>query len=296
MNTATATQTVTIPTFHPRNAGETSAEPLTEQHKQETLNFLSQRPVNNVILSGWILDYGIVSPQHRGTFYGCRDAKGNLIGVSMIGRNLLFEACTDESIAAFARCARDCTDVRMVFAEEEKLSTFWRHYRGEAPMPAVSRHRLIRSGGPISDEIEMVDELRIATLDDLDQIVSAHAEMVLVETGVDPLETDADGFRMRCAHRVEQGRVWVWIKGGELIFKTDILGVTPEAIYLEGLWVNPKERGNGHATRCLTSICRQLLSGSNTICGFLEAEHSLSNSLYRKAGFKEVDKYAKIYL
>ena len=120
--------------------------------------------------------------------------------------------------------------------------------------------------------------------------------MVHAETGVDPLKTDADGFRSRCGGRVDKGRVWVWVKNGELVFKTDILSVTPEAVYIEGLWVNPKERGNRYSTRGMASLCRQLETGSNVICGFVDAGHSMFDSLYRKAGFIEVDEYAKIYL
>ncbi len=295
MNILTNTQYAVSPSLFPKNAG-IDAEPLTEDNQQEVLKFLSLRPVNTVILAGWIRDHGIESPLHRGTFYGSRDANGDLVGVAMIGRNLLFEAFTEKAIEVFAKCARENPDVRMLFAEEEKLAIFWRHFRGETPMPQISRHRLIRSGGPIDDDVEIVNGLSIATRDELDQIVSAHAEMVLAETGVDPLVADADGFRMRCAQRVDQGRVCVWLNGGELIFKTDIVSVTPEAIYIEGLWVNPKARGNGHSTRCLASVCRQFLSGSNTICGFVDVEHELYNSLYRKAGFTEVDEYAKIYL
>jgi len=296
MNTAAIAQSTPGATVFPHNAETISAEPLKEDHRQEVLGFLSQRPVNTVILAGWIYDHGIVSPQHCGTFYGCRNARGELIGVAMIGKNLLFEAITDEAVEAFARCARDCRDIRMVFATEEELNTFWLNYRPDTPMPRASSHRLIRSGGPVSHDIEIVRELRIATHNDLDQIVSAHAEMVLVETGVDPLETDAEGFRMRCAARVDAGRVWVWMKDGELIFKTDIISVTPEAIYIEGLWVNPKQRGNGLSTRCMASMCELLMSGSNVICGFVDAEHALYNSLYRKAGFIEIDEYAKIYV
>lgn len=296
MNTHTATQSAAAPCLYPHNTGQTSAEPLTEEHKQEALNFLSQRPVNTVILAGWIRDHGIVSPQHRGTFYGCRNAKGDLAGVAMIGRNLFFEADTDDAVTAFARCAREYTDVRMVCAEEEKLVRFWSHFRAETPIPAMSRHRLIRSGGSIAEDVEFVNELRVATRDELDQIVSAHAEMVFAETAVDPLETDADGFRERCAQRVDKGRVWVWMKGRELIIKTDIVSVTPEAVYLEGLWVNPKHRGNRCSTRFMASLTRELRSGSNAICGFVDAGHVLYGSLYRKAGFIEVGEYAKIYL
>lgn len=294
MNILTNTQFAASPALYVKN-GNMNAEPLTEADKQEVLEFLSTRPVDTVILAGLIRDHGIVSKEHRGTFFGCRDANGVLAGVAMIGRNLLFEAHTDEAIAALAIQARECPDVRMIFAEEEKLRSFWRWYKPDAVMPEPTRHQMIRSCNLLA-EIETVEDIRIATLDDLDPIVSAHAEMVLAETGVDPLVADPDGFRMRCAGRVEKGRVWVWFKNGELIFKTDIVTETADAAYSEGLWVNPKERGKGYATRCLTSLCRRISAASMRLCGFLDAKHTLSNSIYGKAGFMAVAEYAKVYI
>lgn len=283
------------PAFDPKTI-EIIAEPLTEADRQEALDFLSRRPVNTVILAGWIHDHGIVSPQHRGTFYGYRDESGNVVGVAMIGRNLLFEASSDEAIRAFAKAARDCPDVRMLFAEEENLVKFWPYFRSESPMPTVSHHRFISSGGPIEEGVELVGGLRIATRDELDQIVAAHADMVHTETGIDPLATDADGFRMRCAQRVDQGRVWVLMNGRELIFKTDIISDTPEAIYMEGLWVNPKERGKRYSTRCIATLSRQLGSEPPVVTAIIDADHGIFGSVYQKAGFVEVDEYAKIYL
>jgi hypothetical protein len=294
MNILTNTQYAASPALYEEKA-VSNAKPLTEADRQAVLDFLSRRPVDSVILAGWIHDHGIISPQHRGVFYGSRDANGDLNGVAMIGRNLLFEAATDEAIEAFAKCARNCPDVRMVFAEEEKLRTFWSHYQGDAPMPKISRHRQIISTGEIADDVEGV-ELRVATRDELEQVVAAQAEMVLAETGVDPLEADAEGFRMRCLQRVDRGRVWVWMKDGELIFKTDIMTVTPETTYIEGLWVNPKERGKRYSTRGMASLCEKLRSGSNVVSGFVDAEHSLFRSLYRKAGFVEGLEYAKIFV
>ncbi len=273
MYNSIATRSAAAPSRYPQSADLASAEPLTEQHKQEALDYLSRRPFNTVILAGWIRDHGIVSPKHRGIFYGYRDAKGELTGVALIGRNLLFEASTDEAVAAFARCARDHSDIRMVFAEEERLVRFWQGFRGEMAMPAMSRHRLISSGGTIAEDVELVDELRVATRDELDQIVSAHAEMVFTETGVDPLEADADGFRLRCAERVDRGWVWVWMKGDQLIFKTDIVSVTPEAIYMEGLWVAPNARGNRYSTRCMATLSRK--GALNPNASGLEDLHTL---------------------
>ena len=296
MNTGTDAQFATVLTPYPPFVGTTSAELLTEDNRDEAIRFLERRPVNTVILAGWIRDFGIISPKHRGKFYGCRDANGVLNGVAMIGLNLLFEADTDEAIEAFARCAQDCPDVRMIFAEEEKLAVFWRHYRGTASIPQMTKHRLITSSGHVSDDIRIVKELRVATLTDLDQIVAAHAAMVLDDTGVDPLTADADGFRMRCALRVEQGRVWVWMNGVDLIFKVDIVSDTPAVIYTEGLWVKPEERVKGYGTRCFASIAKRLSTGMNTICGFADEARISTTDMYKRTGFSATDRYSRVYL
>lgn len=272
------------------------AVPLDEYDRFEALDFLARRPLNTVILSGWIREHGVVNPLNRGHFFGCRDSYGDLTGIALVGRNTFFEAHSDESIRAFAECMRACPDARMVFAEEEQLTRFWNHYVRNGESPRLSSGKLLisicRAPNNANDDVG----LSLATGAELDQIVAAHAELVLSETGIDPLESDADGFRIRCARRVEQGRVWVWMKSGRLIFKTDVVSLTPEAVYIEGLWVNPDERRKGISRLGLFSLCRRLLTGSNAICGFVDKNNSVARSLYCAAGFVETDKYAKIYL
>lgn len=285
-------------TYQKQQEPETAvrAVPLDEHDRPEALDFLSRRPLNTVILSGWLREHGVVNPLNRGLFYGCRDPYGDLTGIALVGRNTFFEAHTDESIRAFAECMRTCPDARMVFAEEEQLTQFWNHYVRNGESPRLSCGELLISIRRVPNNTGDDVDLSPATSAHLNQIVAAHAELVRCETGIDPLESDADGFRMRCARRVEQGRVWVWIERGKLIFKTDVISATPEAVYIEGLWVNPGERGKGTSRRGLNNLCRSLLTGSNAICGFVDKNNAAARSLYRAAGFVETHKYAKIYL
>ncbi|MFN2501219.1 MAG: GNAT family N-acetyltransferase [Pyrinomonadaceae bacterium] len=272
------------------------ATPLGEYDRPQALDFLSRRPLNTVILSGWLREHGVVNPLNQGVFYGCRDTKGDFIGIALIGKNTFFEAHSDEAIRAFAECMRAYPDARMVFAEEETLTRFWHHYVRVGQSPRLSCQELLISIRRAPGNIDDHGDLRLATREDLDQIVAAHAELVLSETGVDPLEDDADGFRARCARRVEHGRVWVWMKSGKLIFKTDVISETPEAVYIEGLWLNPSERGEGISRQGLNSLCQRLLTGSNAICGFVDKKNAVARSLYRATGFVETHKYAKIYV
>ena len=284
--------------YQKRQEAETTvrAVPLADHNRQEALDFLSRRPLNTVILSGWLREHGVVNPLNRGVFYGCRDTYGDLTGIALVGRNTFFEAHSDESIKAFAECMRACPDARMVFAEEEELARFWNHYVRNDESPRLACGELLISICRVPNDADDDVDLSLATGQELDQIVAAHAELVLSETGIDPLESDADGFRNRCARRVEQGRVWVWMKNGELIFKTDIISATPEAIYIEGLWVHPSERGKRISRQGLITLCRRLLTGSNAICGFVDRNNAAARSLYCSVGFVETNRYAKIYL
>src|SRR5437870_624957 len=106
---------------------------------------------------------------------------------------------------------------------------------------------------------EEVPELRLATLADLDLILPVHARMAFDESGIDPLQKDSLGFRKRCVRRIEQGRTWVWIQDGKLMFKAELVSDTPAVIYLEGVWVSPEERHQGYGLRCMSQLARILL-------------------------------------
>jgi predicted GNAT family acetyltransferase len=116
------------------------------------------------------------------------------------------------------------------------------------------------------------------------------------ESGVNPLERDPEGFRRRCARRIEMGRVWVWVEDDRLIFKADIISETPEVIYLEGVWVNPAERGKGYGLRCVSQLGRELLERTGSLSMLVNERNSKALSLYRRAGYKLRGCYDTIYL
>lgn len=272
------------------------AEPLEEHELDEALAFLAERPLHSVILAGWLLDRGVKSPAHRGEFYRCRDTGGDLMGVGLAGRHTFFEARSYEAIRAFAEIARERTDVRMVFGEVDKFYEFWQFYSGSAELPRLATTELLFETCEPLITGEPVTELRLAAAGDLVQVVGAHAEMVIAETGANPLVHDRDAFIERCAARIEQGRVWVWFENGKLIFKCDVVSETPNAVYLEGIWVDPSMWGKGIGRRSMATLCVTLLNGSNSICGFVNSANSRAQSLYWKTGFSLCGRYKKIYL
>jgi len=272
------------------------AHELIEENKAEVLRFLAERPLHTVVMNGFVRDNGIESWLNRGTFYGCRDDLGNLEGVALIGHAMFIEARNDEAIAVFAGLAQDVRSTHMIMGEQETIQCFWNYYSacGQAPR-LFCREVLFEQTSPV-DTFVPVPGLRPANLDDLSLIVPVHAAMAYEESGVNPLDADGDGFRMRCARRVRKERVWVWVERGELIFKADVISDTPEAIYLEGIYVAPSERGKDYGSRCMSQIARSLLTRTQAIVLLVNEEHRAAQSFFQKIGFIRRGLYDSIFL
>jgi uncharacterized protein len=286
----TATRRMTPPGVH-----SITAHRLTNAQQGEALAFLAGRPLHTVTMAGFIRDNGIESPLNRGQYYATRDLDGRINGLALIGHATLIETESDEALAAFARIARSCAHAHMLMGEQDKVERFWNNY-AEGEMPRlICREMLYELRWPVAVH-EAVRGLRPATLDDLNLIMPVHAHMAFEESGVNPMERDAVGFRLRCARRIEQGRVFVWIEEGRLIFKADIVADTPDGIYVEGVYVSSEERGKGYGLRCLSQLSRNLLARTKSICLLVNERNWKAQAFYLSAGYKLRATYETIFL
>ena len=126
--------------------------------------------------------------------------------------------------------------------------------------------------------------------------MAVNADMAVEECGVNPMETDPIGYRMRTARRIEQNRVWVWVEDERLVFKADIVADTPEVIYLEGVYVNEEERGKGYGLRCFSHLCRTLLARTVSICLLVNEQNKKAQDFYTKASYELRSYYNTIFL
>lgn len=270
--------------------------PFTKGQEAEALEFLSAQPVHNVYMAGFIRDNGLVSPLNRGTFYACRDGAGRLEGVALIGHVTQLDVRTSRAMQAFASVAQTCPSVHVVMGESAMVHDFWADYSsGGQEMRVACRELLLEQKLPI-EAGETAAGLRPAAIDDLPLILRVQAAMAVAECGVNPLTTDPDGFRARCTRRIERGRIWVLVENGKLIFKADIMAETPEAVYLEGVYVNRRHRKRGHGRRCLLTLGRILLSRSGTVCLLVNERNVVAQSFYHSVGYKLRSLYDTVYL
>jgi GNAT superfamily N-acetyltransferase len=270
--------------------------PLDDSRRDEVLAFLNQRPTHTFMMSGLIRDNGLESPLNRGTFYACRDSRGTLAGVSLIGEITMIEAHTDAALKTLAQQTQGVPNIYMIIGEQDQTRHFWDYYaEAGQEMRFFCRELLFELRYPVEVH-PPVPGLRPATQAELEPLMTVHAEMAFDESGVNPLEVDPEGFRRRCARRIEQGRTWAYFDEGRLIFKADVISETPEVTYLEGIYVNPEERGQGYGVRCLSQLSQHLLPRSKSICVLVNERNQAAQALYRKARYKLDGVYDTVFL
>jgi predicted GNAT family acetyltransferase len=270
--------------------------PLTNADKAEAVYFLSKRPRQTFLMSGYINDNGIENSLNRGRFYGSRNVRGQLEGVALIGHVTLFETRTESALEAFAGLTQSCSTSHTLVGEPDQIRQFLRYYDSERSTPRMVRRELMFERKLKQQLEETVSGLRPATSSELELVVQVHAEMALQENGTNPLQADPNGFRLRCARRIHQDRVWAIVEDNQLVFKADVISDLPEITYLEGMYVSPEKRGKGFGAACMRQLTNILLHRSKSVCVLIKEQNYAAQGCYKKAGYAMREYYDTLFL
>jgi GNAT superfamily N-acetyltransferase len=266
------------------------------EDESETLRFLNVRPVHTIVMASFILDNGIESKLNRGKFYGYRNANGELEAIALIGHTTLVEARSDESLKALALVARRSrTPIHLIMSSSNAAEDFWRYYGDGFHEPRLTcTEFLFEVGFPFP--VPHCDlEVRPAQSAELTEIAEAHASIAFMESSVDPMQKDREGFMNRVLRRIEQNRVYVVYEGDKLVFKADIIAETADVIYLEGIYVAPEYRGKGIGSSCLAKLTLHLLKRVQNVCLLSNINFIDAHMTYLKAGFRHTDSCTTLF-
>jgi hypothetical protein len=136
--------------------------------------------------------------------------------------------------------------------------------------------------------------LRGATHDDLELLVPACAAAHEEEIGVDPLARDPEGFRWRTRSQIQEGRSWLWVEDGTILFKAEASAWTPSAVQVQQVWVDPPARGQGFAQRGMRDLCRLLLERVPAVCLFVRPENAPAIRVYEAIGMVRWGSYRSL--
>ncbi|MDH4177666.1 MAG: GNAT family N-acetyltransferase [Thermoleophilia bacterium] len=255
-------------------------EPTAEQ----VLGFCALDPVERVFLED-------VARRGQGRFVALPGERGALRALCHLGTNVV---PSGEGCGAFAGSAAR-SGARMLIGEQRAVTELWEAARRRLPPARADRpfqpvyviDRPPAAGG---------SGLRPAELGDLEALVPACAASHEEELGVDPMARDPSGFRWRTRVQVEEGRSWIWVEDGAILFKAEASAWTPSAVQLQQVWVDPIARRRGHASRGLRDLVRLLLQRAPAVCLFVRAENAPAIALYESIGMRHVLDYRSVLL
>jgi len=248
---------------------------------RETLSFCAEDPVERVFLED-------VARRGLGRFVALGE-NGSLTALCHVGVNVV---PSGTGCAAFGRAAASGR-ARMVIGEEGAVDELWEAARRFMPVPREDRPGqpvYVIDHGPEPGETG----LREATLADLPLLVPACAAAHEEEIGINPLERDPDGFRWRTQAQIGEGRSWIWVENGTILFKAEASAWTPDAVQLQQVWVDPSARGRRNAQRGMRDLCRRLLEHVPRVCLFVRPENAPAIRVYEAIGMERTISYRSL--
>jgi uncharacterized protein len=256
--------------------------------------------VANLFVAARLLSSRTEPRRLAGELWGWYEA-GELRSACWSGANLVPVEATPDAVEAFAhrarRHGRQCSSIvgpaGPVLGMWRHLQSSWgpaREVRPHQPLMATSRAPLVPSDPAV----------RRTRMDELEAIVPACVAMFTEEVGYSPVAADGGAlYRSQVSGLVAAGRSFVRMDerpgGAQVVFKAELGSVTPEAVQVQGVWVNPRYRGRGLAAPGMAAVVqivhREL---APVVSLYVNSYNTRAVRAYQRVGFSTVGTYATV--
>ena len=262
----------------------------------EVEELLLRDPVADVFVASRVETAGLDTWRLGAEVWGYGD-RGRLESLCYSGANLVPCQAGPEAVRAFAerarRQGRRCSSIvgpaEAVLAMWRLLQPQWggaRELRPDQPLLALS--------GP--PQVPADPQVRRVRPDEIDDVLPACIAMFTEEVGISPLAGDGGAlYRARVEELIAQGRAFARFEGGRVLFKAEIGAATTAACQVQGVWVEPSERGRGIGTSGSAAVVLAAQAGvAPAVSLYVNAFNVAARTSYDKVGFVQVGTFASV--
>ncbi|MHB8878625.1 MAG: GNAT family N-acetyltransferase [Myxococcaceae bacterium] len=267
--------------------GAANVEQLGPRDAEALRALLSREAVQNLYLLGLFEEFGITPRPGRApfAFWGRFQGRDLTAALFVGGDGGLVVPSADEpnDLAEIATFLAGQVKLRSCIGGKLAVDALVRHLCAGKPVFSRSQRLFNVSAddlGPFTNPT-----LRLATEQDVPELVPLAAGSVRESLDRDPLADDPEGFRARVLQRVRGKRTYLLRVGDRLIFKIDVGSRSQYGAELEGLYTIPEERRRGHATLSLGQISRHLLSSLPRLTLRVDDKDPSLAGVARKVGY-----------
>jgi uncharacterized protein len=255
---------------------------VVEPSHEQVLEFCARDPVERVFLED-------VARRGLGRFLAVTTGRGRVSALCHAGANLVPSGPGSGAFADAAAGSR----ARMIIGESTAVGELWA--AASAGLPPAREDRPHQPVYVISEPPAPGGTgLRPATAADVERLLPACAAAHELELHIDPLGRDPEGFRWRTEAQIEEGRSWVWLEDGVILFKAEASAWTPGAVQIQQVWVDPEVRGRGYGARGMRDLVRLLLQTTPTVTLFVRRENTSAIATYESIGMRRALEYRSI--
>lgn len=255
------------------------------------LTVLDRDPVANAFVTARVLESRLDPRRLGGEMWGWYH-RGELHALCYAGANLVPTGAEPAALRAFAaRALRQGRRCSSIVGPAEAVGPLW-----SALEPRWGPARVVRARQPLMvlteppPGIEPDPRVRRVRRQEMDLVMPACVAMFTEEVGVSPLAAVDGGlaYQARVAETVGQGRCFVRVEDGRVVFKAEIGAVTPRVCQLQGVWTAPDRRGQGLATAGLATVVRHALAEAAPVVSlYVNDFNAPALATYRRLGFTE---------
>ncbi len=244
-------------------------------------------------------------------------AVGRLEAVCWAGANLvpvvpaaLGRDRAQAAVVAFGELARHAgRRSSSVVGERDAVLALWERLAPHWPAP-----REIRSDQPslaIDREPDVAPDpaVRRSVPAEVPVVLPACVRMFTEEVGYSPVEGGGRAYEERVRSLVLAGRSFVRLAGQQegsphVVFKAEVGAVTPLVAQVQGVWVDPRYRGQGLAAPGMAAVVRLARAGTPAeaarrvappvVSLYVNDYNARALATYRRVGFERVGTYATV--
>lgn len=228
-------------------------------------------------------------------------AHGPLVAACWSGANLVpvVPEPTTEVLDAFAgqaraqgrRCSSIVGPAVAALGLWRRLEPDW----GPARSVRTEQPSMVIQGPPLVDPDP---DVRRSSPADVPDLLPACVRMFEEEVGYSPMTYSGRAYQERVSMLVAERRSFLSRTAepdGRIVFKAEIGALTRDVAQIQGVWVDPLDRGTGRAAPGMAAVVQATLADSARLVSlYVNSFNERALATYRRVGFEQVGTYSTV--
>lgn len=261
---------------------------------------LATDPLAHVSVTATVRQRGTAAPgpgRNAALILGMdRPDSTGLASACWVGSNIIPVAADGSEGALFGHCVRALRRrVSSVYGRSEPVlalfeTTGWTNFRE------------VRDAQPLmytctpSSAVEPLAGLRYSRMEEFAAVERACAAMFAEELGFSPYDQGASLYRQRIRRLIQAGHSLISVdpQTQQIVFKAEFGAVTNEVVQVQGVWVDPRWRGQGIAAPGMAAVIDYGLRLAPQVSLYVNSYNTAAIRAYERVGFQHSGTYTTV--